>query len=165
MSKKPSHPTLPVSLTQTDFAAIAEHCYRVTSAVVAEGGVVAPIVIAGTCRNGNLEVSYTSLVAVRSDRDKNRIARFMQKLVQRPRFDFVVHITEAWVLIGPNLPTGSIAQHPQRQEAVLFNILSKDCQTVVINPLHRTPSRLERGRVNFDLEVQGRFVRPTPARN
>lgn len=167
MSKKPSIPTLPMSLTQLDFAAIAEHCYGVTSAVVAEGGEVAPIVIAGTCRNRTLTVSFTKLVPTGSDRDKNRLARFMQQLVQRPRFDFVAHVTEAWVLLDPDLPqiTGSIANHPQRQEAVIFNILSQDCQTIVINPLHRNPSRLERGRVDFSMEVRGRFVRPTPARN
>ena len=60
--------------------------------------------------------------------------------MQRPQIDFVAHITEAWMQKG--FPEGRIADNPERMETILFNILSKDYQTLVVNPLRRNPSRL-----------------------
>ena len=160
----PSH-ALPTTLTQADFEAVADHCYRTARKIVAKGDAVEPILLMGMVRDGTLKIPSVGRVPVQSTSDKECLMALMQALVQQLDVDFVVHITEAWLLVGQTLPEGSIAEHPQRQEAVLFNIMSKDCQTVVINPLHRKPSRLERGKVDFDQQFEGRLVRPAPSRN
>jgi hypothetical protein len=165
MSKDTSNTTLPATMTQADFEAVAEHCYKVASPIVIGGETVESILIMGRVRDDELFFTSGGLVPIQSDGDKHRITALMEAMVEHPEVDFVVHITEAWTLLNPKLPKGSIAKHPQRQEAVLFNILSKDCQTVVINPLHRNPSRLERGKVDFELQFKGRMVRETPPRN
>ena len=164
MSKE--NATLPTSLTQNDFAAVAEHCYRIASPLVIAGQPVAPVLIVGCIRDSVLQAAPGDRIPIRSDKDKQRLSALMQTLVEKPDVDFVVHITEAWLRPLQQLPYSSMVENPQRQEAVIFNILSKDCQTVVINPLHRNPSRLERGQADFESQLRGgQMMRSAPLRN
>jgi hypothetical protein len=111
------------------------------------------------------DITHIIQVPTETEQDKDCVAGLMLGLAAEPDIEFVVHIVEAWVLVSPKLPRGSIAKHPRRKEAVLFNILSKDCQILVLNPLHRKPNRLERGTLDFSLDYRGRFMRPPPVRN
>ena len=158
MSNDKNTTTLPATMTQADFEAVADHCYKVASPIVIEGETVESILIMGRVRDNELFFTSGSLVPIQTDSDKHRITALMEAMVEHPEVDFVVHITEAWTLLNQKQLKGSIAKHPKRQEVVLFNILSKDCQTVVINPLHRNPSRLERGKVDFELQFKVRLI-------
>lgn len=166
MSKTQEPRRLPPTLTREQFAAVADHCYHVASATLAKDGEVPPVLMIGRFRRGKLRILAAGFVPVEDASDKAKLTMSMQLLAREPRVDFVVHITEAWMLHNPvELPADSIAAHPQRQEAVIFNILSRDCQILVVNPLHRDPLRLERGEVNFSLELRGSMARPQPTRN
>lgn len=166
MTTSRNTPALPKTLTQQDFETIAAHCYDVASNIVARGKTVQSALVAGRILdNGELEVPQCGPAPTESDQDKDHLVQLMQALVQHPDLDFVVHVVEAWMLLSSEVPDGSIADHPQRQEAVVFNILTKDCQLVVLNRLHRNPSRLERGKVDFSIGCGGRLVCPPPTRN
>ena len=82
-------------------------------------------------------------------------------LLGQPEIEIAVHISEAWYLRDPEIkaPQGSLKNHPQRNEAVIFNIMSRDCQTVVINPLSRDPLTLHRGKLDLSDELKGRMAR------
>lgn len=151
----------PKSLTQADFQLIADHCYDVTRKIVRRKRSVKPVCIAGTVEDGKVVVQLSTHVPMETEHDKEMVPFVMEALVLHADFDFVVHICEAWTAPVKDgvLPQGSLANHPKRQEIVVFNIMSKDCQTVVINPLHRNPSRLKPGKVDFSLKVRGRMVR------
>lgn len=153
-------------MSQADFEGVADHCYKVANPIIIAGETVESVLIIGRARDGDLFFTPGGVLPINSEDDKHRIAALMETVVEHPDVDFVVHITEAWTLLHQKTPPeGSIAKHPQRQEAVLFNILSKDCQTVVINPLHRNPSHLERGKVDFEYQFKGSMVREAPPRN
>lgn len=163
-------PQLPYTLTQEDFEAIAAHCYNVVSKEVARGREAAQVVLLGRCRDGVPSIQNAMHTPLRDWQDKDAVTLLMMLGVADPEIDFAVHVTESWVLALPKdgtgeVPTGSIAKHPKRREAVLFNIMSKDCQVVVINPLHRKPNRLERGTIDFGITLKGRMVRETPPKN
>lgn len=163
MSATPHDHTLPVSLTEADFEAVAAHCFAMVGPIAARGEPVAPFLLAGRCRDGSLEPAFTEFAPTRSERDRTRLARHLESLVRRPQIDFVAYVAEAWMRRG--LPEGGVADDPERMEAVLFNILSKDCQALVINRLRRDPPRLERGAVDFSNLLAGRFARQPPTRN
>jgi len=165
MTETSAQPTLPNSLTRADFEAIAGHCYEVASEIVTAGETVAPVLLAGKIADGAPDITHIIQVSTKTEQDKDCVAGLMQGLVAEPDIEFVIHIVEAWLLVSPKLPKRSIAKHPRRKEVVLFNILSKDCQILILNPLHRKPNRLERGPVDFSLDYRGRFMRPPPVRN
>jgi hypothetical protein len=163
-------PQLPYTLTREDFEAIAAHCYKIVSREVAKGRDAAPVVLFGRCRDGVLGIESATHTPMREWRDKDAVMLLMSLGVARPEIDFAVQVTETWVLDLPEdgsagIPTGSIEKHPRRREAVIFNIMSKDCQIVVINPLQRKPNRLERGTVDFGITLKGRMVRDAPPKN
>ena len=166
MTTHSSNPTLAKTLSKAEFEAVAEHCFAAASQAVAKRQRVQSLLLLGRIRDGVVQIGEVMSVPVNRPEDREMLAALMETIVQRPTLDFVVHVTEAWLLLNPtSLPTKSIANHPKRQEAVTFNILSKDCQIVVINRLHRNPSRLERGEVNFEMQIAGRMVRETPPPN
>ncbi len=156
---------LPKSLTHADFEAIADYCYRLACKAIRRDGGVSSMLIGGTIDEGKVSVRMSVRTPMEDNDDKLMVTIFMQHLVQRDDCDFVVLITEAWMLRGEHgpLPEGSISQHPRREDMVLFNIMSKDSQTVVLNP--RRGSFLERGKVDFDFQVRGRMVRDPETRN
>ena len=156
---------LPKSLTHADFDAIVDYCYRRACKAIRRDGGVRSMVIGGTIDEGKVSVRMSARTPMEDNDDKLMVAIVMQHLVQRDDLDFVVLVTEAWMLRaerGP-LPEGSISRHPRREDVVLFNIMSKDCQTIVLNP--RYGARLERGKVDFDVKVRGRMVRDPETRN
>ena len=152
---------LPKSLTQADFQVIADRCYDVTRKIVRRKQSVIPVCIAGTVEDGKVAVQLSTHVPMETEHDKDMVARFTEALVQHPDIDFVVMVSEAWFVSANDgvIPEGSLADHPNRQEMVIFNILSKDCQNIVMNPLCRNPSHLKRGKVDFSLKATGRMVR------
>jgi hypothetical protein len=163
-------PQLPYTLTREDFEAIAAHCYRIVSKEVAKGREAAQVVLLGRCRDGVPRIQQAVHTPLRDWQDKEAVTLLMTLAVADPEIDFALHVTETWILDLPDdgsaeIPTGSIAKHPKRREAVIFNIMSKDCQIVVINPLRRKPNRLERGTIDFDIQLKGRMVRETPPKN
>jgi len=160
--------TLPKSLTEQEFQLIADHCYDVTRKVVRKGKSVTPVIIAGTVAEHGLNVKLSIAAPMENDSDKDNVTRLMQALVQNPDLDFVAMVCEAWfvrVKKDSRLPEGSLADHPDREEMVGFNIMSKDCQIVVINPLRRKPSRLIRGKLDFSIRFTGRMAREPETRN
>ena len=166
MDENSTHITLSASLTRDDFAAIADHCYRVTNPLVAEDKEVPPVLVAGSCRDCEVRVAFTKPALARTEAQKNRLIPQMEQIVGRPQIDFVAYVTKAWVLDDPDgsQMIYSIANHPGCEEVVLFSIFSKDSQLLVVNPLYRNPSRLQWGTLNFDREVRGHLARPLPRR-
>ena len=158
---------LPKSLTEREFQLVADHCYHVTRKIVRKGRAVAPVIVAGTVGDQGVRVKLSIAAPMASDDDKENVTRLMEVLVQHPDLDFVALVCEAWFVPvkGGRLPEGSLADHPMRQEMVGFNIMSKDCQIVVINPLRRHPSRLIRGKLDFSIRFTGRMARDPETRN
>jgi hypothetical protein len=151
---------LPKSITQADFQLIADHCYQFAWRIVRGGHPVVPMVIAGTVDDGRLKTKLLTRVPLETGSDKGMLARLMETLVQHHELDFVALVCEVWTanLKTPDYP-GSLADHPDRQEAVVVNIMSKDNQVVVINTLRRSPIRMKRGKIDFSIKMQGRMVR------
>lgn len=157
---------LPRTLSRDQFEEVAADCYELSTSALEQLKEVPSMLLLGTLQDGTPFLEQGGLFAIDSDADKQRLVVLMTALVDHPRIDFVVHITEAWVLANPKaMPKRSIAKHPKRTEAVLFNILSKDCQAIVMNPLQRNPLRLERGAIDFSMTLKGRMVRETPPPN
>lgn len=169
MTTTTDKPQLPYTLTREDVEAIAAHCYEVVSKEIAKGKSAAPLVLLGRCRDGIPSIHNAIHMPLQDWRDKEAVALLMTLAVADPDTDFALHVTEAWVLDlpkkNPRIPQRSIAKHPKRREAVIFNIMSKDFQVLVINPLHRKPNRLERGTIDFDITLKGRMVREAPPKN
>jgi len=159
-------PTLPRVLIEADFEAIADRCFQSASKTVAAGKPVHSALLLGRMHDGKAEIGRVLSVPLENADHKIVLAALMEALVLEPDIDFAVHVSEAWFLANPvELPSDSIAEHPQRLEAVTFNIMSKDNQTIVVNMLHRKPNRLERGPVEFTKELRGRMVRDMPPTN
>lgn len=166
MNSTPSQPQLPRTLSREDFEAVASRCYAMCAELIATCKHVPSLVILGRMVDGRPEFHEGGDFAIEKTQDKLLLTALMEALVKHTQIDFVIHVTEAWVLLNPvTIPTRSIAKHPKRTEAVIFNILSKDCQVVVMNPLHRKPTRLEQGQVNFDMTFKGCMARETPPPN
>ncbi len=166
MNSTPSDQQLPRTLSREDFEAVANHCYAMSAALLDKCKQMPSLVCLGRMVDGKPVLRHGGEFAIRKAEDKVMLTTLLKAAIQHAETDFVVHITEAWVLLHPKtIPTRSIARHPKRTEAVIFNILSKDCQVVVMNPLHRKPTRLEQGQVNFDMTFKGRMVRETPPPN
>jgi len=159
-------PSLPKSLTQADFQLVADRCYRVASKIIRKGKAVESVLILGNVNDGKVKVLHSSFMPMHQQ-GKDMLVLLMQALLQHPELDFVAHVTEAWILSLKDgaTPQPGISNHPDREEVVVFNIMSKDCQTVVLNPLHRNPNRLERGKVDFATKVKGRMVREPETKN
>lgn len=159
-------PSLPKSLTRADFQLVADRCYRVANKIIQKGKSVESVLILGNINNGKLKVLHSSFMPM-DEQSKDMLVLLMQDLLQHPELDFVAHVTEAWFVSVKDdvIPEGSLADHPNRQEMVIFNIMSKDCQTVVLNPLHRNPNRLEPGKVDFETNMKGRMVRAPEIKN
>lgn len=151
---------LPKSLTQADFQLVTDHCYQFARQIVTDGHPVMPMVIAGSVNDGRLKVKLLTRIPLETGSDKEMLTHLMDTLVQHQELDFVALVCEVWTanLKTPDYP-GSLAHHPERQEAVVFNIMSKDNQIAVINTLRRNPNRLKRGKVDFSLQMKGRMVR------
>lgn len=163
---KTTKPSLPRTLSKADFEAIAERCFQSASQTIAAGKPIPSTLLLGRMHDGKAEIGRVLFVPIEDSDHKIVLTALMEALVQEPDIDFAVHVTEAWFLANPTeLPTRSIAKHPKRLEAVTFNIMSKDCQTVVINMLHRKPNRLERGAVDFTRELRGLMARDKPPAN
>jgi hypothetical protein len=164
-------PQMPKTLTEPDFKAIAEFCFETTEKALKSlppGRQLPPCVLLGSITHGEdygeIAIRHGFFPPLEDDRDKAVLTMAMDEMVQAPNIDFAVFIVESWMLVNPEtLPDESIANHPRRQEAVIFSILSKDSQVVVANPLHRNPLRLERG--ELITAMQGRMVRPRPPAN
>jgi hypothetical protein len=158
-------PKMPKTLTTEDFKAIAEFCYRAVEAArkaLPATDILPPCVLFGSIEEGKLVIYDKFCPPLEDDHDKRMLLLFMETLVQHPDIDFAVFIAESWMLADSEDHdfTESIADHPQRQEAVVFNILSKECQAIVANPLYRDPLRLERGEIITT--IAGKMVRPKP---
>ena len=158
---------LPKTLTHDDFQLVADHCYHVTRKIVRKGKTVAAVVIAGTVGERGVNVKLSIGAPMEDDTDKYMVTQLTEALVQHPDIDFVAMVSEAWFVATKDKRDleGSLADHPDRQEAVIFNILSKDCQIVVMNPLHRNPSRLTRGKLDFSVKFAGRMARDPETKN
>jgi hypothetical protein len=158
---------LPKSLTQREFQLIADHCYHVAQKLVRKGRTVMPMCIAGTVGDHSVRVKLSVQVPTHDTSYKAMITPLMEAVVQHPDLDFVALVCEAWTAPVKNarMPEGSLANHPQREETVIFSIMSKDCQIVVMNPLRRNPSRLVRGKLDFSMKLTGRMVREPETRN
>lgn len=166
MTSTPQDQQLPRTLSREQFEAVAADCYELSTAALDHFKEVPSMVFIGTIRDGVPYLDQGTHHRITKARDKLELVALMTALVQHPDIDFVVHITEAWVLANPKaIPSRSIAKHPKRTEAVLFNILSKDCQAIAMNPLKRNPLRLERGTIDFSMTLKGRMVRETPPPN
>ena len=158
---------LPKTLTQTEFQLVADHCYRVARRIVRKGEAVMPTCVAGTVGDHGVRVKLSVQVPTHDPAYPEMTTRLMEALVQHPDLDFVALVCEAWTapVKEGQLPEGSLADHPQRKEIVIFSIMSKDCQIVVVNPLRRNPSRLIRGKLDFGLKFTGRMAREPNTRN
>jgi len=151
-----------------DFEAAAAFGYGIAVKALADLGQVPSLLFAGRKVDGRLQMAFVDDVDLENDADKRRLSWVMETLVSAEGVDMVLHISEAWTLIQPaeqGIPENSIEHHPRRQEAVVFNIRSKDCQTIVNNPLRRDPDRLERGAVDMGLELAGRLARKNSTRH
>lgn len=163
-------PKMPKTLTEPDFKAIADFCFETAEKALKQflpaGQALPPCVLLGTITNGEIDIHHAFIPPLEDDRDKAVLAMTMDAMVKDDDTDFAVCIVETWMLphAEGHDPTQSIANHPRRQEAIMFNILSKDSQVVVVNPLHRDPLRLERGEM-FTRRMIGRMVRPKPPAN
>lgn len=147
------------------FQAVADFCYAKAAHLVAQNQPVAPAVLAGVIEDRRFRVLSAGILSGNPEGARINPLSLLEVLVHQPRIDFAVHTTEAWYVQGHRGEAfeGSLADHPRREEAVIFNILSKDCQAVVINPLRRDPLRLERGAVDFSSTLRGRMARERPA--
>lgn len=159
--------SMPETLTEHDFQAIVDLCFAMTGDTLQDmpaGETLPPVVLMGAKRNGDMVIKGAMMPpTLDGAADKDAVTLFMTSIVQTPAIDFVVLVAESWVVAHAkehDPPQQSIANHPQRQEAVIFNIMSKDSQAVAVNWLHRYPLRLERGEMLT--QMQGRMVRSKP---
>lgn len=157
--------TLGRTLDADQFEAVAALCYELADDYVQAGVQVPSLVIMGRFEGDRILCRGPLAVAIENVMDKLMVTALMETAVEAEQIDFVAHITEAWIVMNPETMEHQPSKHPRRQETVAFNIMSKDNQIVVMNPLHRKPNRLERGKVDFTVTVKGRMVRETPPRN
>jgi hypothetical protein len=158
-------PTLARTLEKQHFEAVAARCYELATDFVRAGVQVPSLVIMGSMKGDGIICSGPLLVPIENNLDKLMLTALMESAVESKQFDFVAHITEAWVVRNPEDMEHQPSKHPRRQEIVMVNMMSKECQIAVMNPLHRKPNRLERGTINFDMTIKGRMARETPPRN
>jgi hypothetical protein len=166
-------PKMPKTLTDQDFKAIADLCFIMADKALKKlpaGHMLPPLVLMGSISNGQnygeIAIHHTFIPPLDDAQDREILTHVMDTLVQSTDMDFAVFIGESWMVAQPDhMPvTESIANLPERQEAVVFSIMSKDSQVVVANPLHRNPLRLERGEMGMTIG-DGRMVRQKPPVN
>lgn len=158
-------PTLARTFEKQHFEAVADRCYELAADFVKVGVQVPSLVVMGCMKGDGIICSGPLLVPIENDLDKLMLTALMESAVASDQFDFAAHITEAWVVMNPEDMKRQPSKHPRRQEIVMVNMMSKECQIAVMNPLHRKPNRLERGTINFGMTIKGRMARETPPRN
>lgn len=82
-----------------------------------------------------VEVGVMPVGALQTGKNsKTVLAEFMQYASTQPGVLLVGHLTEGWMVLadgpGHEQPSGPLSQHPDRQEVLMFNILSADCQAL-----------------------------------
>lgn len=101
---------------------------------------------------------------------KDAIAAIHQTSAQHPDIVCAILAQEAWMLeikkkpCSLGLPAGSIANHPDRTEAMVFNILTPALQGVAACRINREISTLEKADILWDDHkseslFHGRFIR------
>lgn len=113
---------------------------------------------------------------------KNALASLMERLLANPNHDLVVLSHEAWTVSVAAKPgenpladaaaMGSLAEHPDRQEALFFLLRSRQTQAVCFLPILRAPdgsvASIGEGELIFSSadgsSVSGRFAGTPPKR-
>lgn len=171
----------PREMTKDDFKTIHDAVRAQSLAWLGEHGELPPTVYLpsmneqGIARMGIMPAGDL----VNHPMGKDILAMIMSRLIEDPNHDFVIFAHEAWVLLAKSdsketvdelraAAQGSIAEHPDRTEAVVINARSKNRQALCVMPIVRaedgTISEIKEGEITFADEngasFEGRFAPP-----
>jgi hypothetical protein len=169
------------SMTKDDFMAIFQEIKEQASGSLSETGSVPPTVFLpsmgpeGVARVGVMPVGDL----VNHPVGKDVLAMLINRLIEDPNHDFVVFAHEAWVLQANakspeeverlrEASQRSLADHPERTEAVVITIRSKETQAFAMMPITRgadgAVTDVGSGELVFPEEnghtMEGRFAAP-----
>lgn len=99
---------------------------------------------------------------------RRMLSQLLASYVESKKAGIAMLVSEAYMLEmqvekgeEPEIPSGSLAVHPERVEALMFNIFTPDGQTLTIYPIDRENKQLgerrdlDEGEIDGNLKVRG----------
>lgn len=155
-----------------------------TDALISQGAFSPTVLLPSLNESGIVRVGLMPVEPLVSDpQSKNILAELLAKLIEDPNHDFCIFAHEAWVLavnaddpeaasaLRAQAQLGSLEHHPQRGEALMIHIRSKDDQAFCMLPIERDASgsivEIKPGELQFlsdSVSLEGRFSAPGSSR-
>lgn len=123
------------------------------------------------------EVPTIKSVPLDTQSDKDRVAYVQQKLSELSDISCVTFVSETWIVTMktpqgapiPEMPKGSLENHPLKTEAITYNFMSQGMQLICICPItrHEHPDRPDMPKATLEIgdwidagdgSATGRFV-------
>lgn len=143
-----------------DFEALLSFMQDGAEKLVAEDRQVQPMIFAWKPGTGVQGIMQPPVFKHYRGREQDFAAAIIRTALSRDFAPLMGFLSEAWFVSRPKLqdrPGSSLEHAPDRQEGVLMVLYSKDEEFIVINPIQRNPSRMERGKIEAVEIVGGRF--------
>lgn len=169
-------------MTQENFESVFESIRQHALVAIAEQGAMTPLIFLPSLFEGGLVRMGIMPVGelINHPVGKDLLAEIMNRLIEDPNHDFVVFAHEAWMLMARGDDPGeaqrlreaaseSIENHPERSEAVVITMRSRERQAMAIMPITRTADssivHVDPGHLIFPEteghRIEGRFSAPT----